>query len=197
MTSKSLIDLMRERIKSQGQSKGDILFIKAGEKKRIRFLKEMDEGERVVFHDKWGEVNTPCIRHYGKPCKYDKMDDVRTRDNFVWPVYDYEQKKVVLFMFKANDKTPIPALIGMYDAYGTVLDRDYVISRQGEKFETSYTVVPMDKESLKLKGIKVPTKKQMFDQIWSAFGSAEDLADEEEEEAEEEDTDDDLFEEDE
>src|SRR5690554_4476012 len=90
----SIIQVIKDRIKNSGSGKQGIFYLRADTKKRIRFLADLDDAVKVVFHDKWGEVNTPCLKHYGKSCKYCKRDDIRTRDNFAWPVYSYDDKKV-------------------------------------------------------------------------------------------------------
>lgn len=142
---KSILDIIRQRIATSSGASNTFFRIRAGEKKRIRFLSEMTDAVLVTVHDKWGEVNTPCLKYFGKKCQYCSRDDVRTRDNFVWSVFDYEAKEVKLFAFKANDKSPVPQMLAMYDQYGTITDRDYVLSRKGERFDTAYTLVPLDK----------------------------------------------------
>lgn len=47
-------------------------------------------------------------------------------------------------------------LNGYASAYGTVLDRDYQITRHGEKLDTTYTVIPLDPIHANLDGESVP-----------------------------------------
>ena len=63
----------------------------------------------------------------------------------MWSVYNYEAKEVQLFMFPVNNFTPVPALVALYENYGTLMDRDYVISVSGRGVNKSFTVIPMDK----------------------------------------------------
>ena len=175
----NMLDRIRQRVSKSGGKKEKLFYIKGGNKKRIRFLADMDEATAIVMHDKWGELNTICLKHLGKPCPYDKREDVRTRDNFAWPIWSYDDAKVQIFLFKANDKTPVPALLGMYDIYGSLMDRDYVIVRTGEQLDTSYSVVPLDKAKFGVQITEdVPDSNDIIELVAAAF--AED-ADEEDE----------------
>src|SRR5690606_32114553 len=159
----SVIALMKKRIKRTGEGKQDLFYVKADAKRRIRFLKDAEDALKIVIHDKYGEYNTPCLEYFGKSCPYCDRDDGRTRDNFAWPVYDYEDKRQKLFIYKANENTPIPHIIAMYETYGTILDRDYVVQRNGSGLDTSYTLIPMEKGKFKLeKKVKPWTKEEIF-----------------------------------
>lgn len=48
------------------------------------------------------------------------------------------------------------ALLGFFNVYGTVLDRDYKITRKGAGTETEYEIAPLDKEKITLNGREVP-----------------------------------------
>jgi len=159
----SLIDTMKQRVANSGKAGGKMFRVKASEKKRFRFLTEADQGVQIVIHDKFPEVTTPCYQQFGRPCPYDKMDreEIRTRDNFAWAIWDYENKEVKIFMWKANEKTPVPAMISFYETYGTLLDRDYVLERRGERFETAYTLTPLDKSPFKGKATSLNSDEIM------------------------------------
>jgi len=159
----SMLDLLKNRIKKSGQSKEGQFYLKADSKKRVRFLTDLEEATVVTMHDKWGEVNTPCLTHFGMECPYCERDDVRTKEQFIWSVYCYDDKKVQMFMFKAAQNSPVPHLINLYETIGTIMDRDIVVSRVGEKLETQYSIVSMDKSKFKgASKIKPFTEKQVF-----------------------------------
>lgn len=191
----SVIDQMKQRILNSGRSAGKLFRIKSGEKKRFRFLNEADQGVQIVIHDKFPEVTTPCAQQFGKPCPYDKMsyDEIRTRDNYAWSIWDYEAKEVKIWMWKANDRTPIPSLISYYENYGTILDRDYVLERRGEKFDTSYTLVPQDKSRFTGAKVKPMTAKEIMNTVAQAMNP--ELLESDEAEPEEDEVED-LFDED-
>lgn len=182
--AKSLVDVMKERISNSGKSKGSIFYVKKDGKIRVRFLQDMEEGMMVTFHDKWKEFNHPCLSYYGKECPNCKNSEARTSENYIWSVYNYETKQVELFIYKANKCSPIPSLISMYESYGTICDRDYVIQKHGEGTDTNYSVVPMDKKAFKGEH-EAFEKKKVYAMLLKAFPcedlDADDVDDDEEE----------------
>lgn len=166
--AKSLVESMKERISRSGSKKSQIFYLKKDGKCRVRFLQDMNDGVMVQFHDKFGEFNHVCLKYFGEDCPNCKNKEARTTDQFVWSVWNYETKRVELFVFKANKASPIPALVSMFENYGTICDRDYVIQRNGSGFETNYSVIPMDKK--KFKGEEEAyTKKKMLKILMDAF----------------------------
>lgn len=166
--ARSLVDIMKERIANTGNRKGDFFFLRKDNKVRVRFLQDMEDGTQVTFHDKWGEFNHPCLSYFGKECPNCDNNEARTADNFVWSIWNYEAKKVELFMFKANKASPIPALVSMYENYGTIVDRDFVIERKGDGTDTVYSVVPMDRSRFKGNAAAL-SKKKVMAMILEAF----------------------------
>ena len=166
----SILKSMKEDIAKSGGSKGKILFIKADTKRRVRFLVDFEKGLELVFHDSFAKgVNCVCAKELGKKkCKFCDNDDLRTRKNYAWPVYDYDANEVRILLYAVNNCTPIPALISMYETYGTITDRDYVLERKGKQQNTSYSVIPMDKAKFKSK-VKTPTEDAIIKMIGKAF----------------------------
>ena len=165
-----MLDLLKDRIKKSGQSREGSFYLKADTKKRVRFLTDLEEAIVVTMHDKWGEVNVPCLKYYGMDCPYCEREDIRTKENFVWSVYSYDDKKVQMFMFKASQNSPVPHLINLYETVGTIMDRDIVVSRVGERLDTQYSIVSMDKKKFKGKDkIKSFTEKQVFEKLKKIF----------------------------
>ena len=184
---KSLVESMKERINRSGSKKSLIFYLKKDGKCRVRFLQDMEEGIKVQYHDKFGEFSHPCLSYYGKKCPNCKNAEARHVDNFVWSIWNYETKRVELFMFKASKASPIPSLISMFENYGTICDRDYIIQRNGEGFDTNYSVIPMDKK--KFKGEEEAfSKKKVLKMLLEAatLGNDEDDDDDDEEEEDEE-----------
>jgi len=184
----SLLDQIKERIANAGKSRKHIFFVKDGQKRRVRFLTDMENGLKVTFHDKYGEVNTPCLKQYGKACEFCGVEGLRTRDQFAWCIYDYEAKEVRILMHAPNAFSPIPQLIEYYETHGTLLDRDYTISRRGSGTDTSYAVIAGDKGKFRLQA-KPFSQKKMWALIWDANGpgSLEDFEEDTGEEEEDED----------
>ena len=146
----SLLDRIKEESKKSGQSKGKFLYFREGEKKRIRFLDDFTDGIEITFHDSFEKgVNVPCQEMYGKPCEYCEAEGLRTRSLFAWSVYDYEAKEVKILMQAANNCTAVLHIAALYENYGTLLDRDLVITKTGKQQNTTYAVIPQDKNAFR------------------------------------------------
>lgn len=159
----SLLKSMKEEINKSGGSRGKIFYVQADSKARIRFLVDFDNGSEYTFHDSFAKgVNAICQEELGKDCPLCEETGLRTRKLYCWPVWNYDLKEVQLFLYAANSFTPVPAFIGLYETYGTIMDRDFVISRTGKEKNTSYSVIPMDKAKFRNKAAKVPTEKAIL-----------------------------------
>lgn len=179
-----LVEKMKADIKKAGTNKGKFIYFREGTKIRVRFLQDMDDGMEIIFHDSYERgINVPCQEIFNRDCPYCNDENVRTRSLYCWSVYNYEAKEVQLFMFAVNNCSPIPALMAMYENYGTICDRDYVISVQGKGTTKSYSVVPMDKVRFRNEKAKPFSEKatlKLIDKAWPC-----DEEDEDEEEYEE------------
>ena len=176
-----LVDKIKQDAKKSGQNKGKFIYFREGQKIRIRFLTDMDDGMEVAFHDSFERgLNVPCQELFGRSCEYCDDDELRTRSQYIWSVYNYETKEVQLFMFPVNNCSPIPALMAMHENYGTITDRDYVISVSGKQQNKTYSVVPMDKVKFRNEKVKAYSEKTILAMLDKAF-PAEESEDEEEE----------------
>ena len=180
-----LLDSIKKDAKKSGQNKGKFIYFREGQKQRIRFLQDMDEGMEIVWHDSFEQgINVPCQELFGRNCPYCEDDTLRTRNQYVWSVWNYETSEVQLFMFAVNNCSPIPALVAMYENYGTLLDRDYVISVSGKQQNKTFSVVPMDKVKFRNAKAKPYSKKavlQMLDKAWPCEAESEAEEDDEDE----------------
>lgn len=184
----SLVDKIKSDVKKSGSNKGKILFVREGTKVRIRFLNDMEDGLEIPFHDNYtkGITPVPCQEVFGRNCPYcDEDADVRTRSQYVWSVYDYESKEVKLFMYPVNNCSPIPAIMSMYENYGTLTDRDYVIGVTGARQNKTFSVVPMDKVKFRNPKAKPYSKSAVLKIIDKAYPVDTDTDEEEEGEEEE------------
>lgn len=182
-----LVDKIKADVKKSGQNKGKFIYFREGQKQRIRFLTDMDDGMEVVFHDSFAEsINVPCQELFGRTCPYCDDTKLRTRSQYIWSVYNYETKEVQLFMFPVNNCSPIPALMAMYENYGTITDRDYVISVSGKQQSKTFSVVPMDKVKFRNEKAQAYSKKAILKMLDKAFpcDAAEDENEEDEDEEE-------------
>lgn len=178
-----LVDKIKSDVKKSGQNKGKFIFFREGQKTRIRFLTDMDDGMEVTFHDSFERsVNVPCQNLFGKGCPYCEEDGLRTRSQYIWSVYDYEAKEVKLFMFPVNNCSPIPGLMAMFENYGTITDRDYVISVSGKQQNKTFSCVPMDKVKFRNEKAKPYSEKAILKMLDKAFPCDELDEDEDDEE---------------
>lgn len=160
-----LLENIRRDAEKSGQNKAKFIYVKDGQKIRIRFLQDMQEGWEIPFHDSFeAGINIPCREFFGKTCPYCGEEGLRTRNQYAWSVWDYESKEVKIFMFPMNNCTPIASIASMYENYGTLTDRDYVIQRTGKQQNTSYSVIPMDKNKFRNDKAK-PFSKSAFIKI--------------------------------
>lgn len=165
-----LLDKIKADAQKSGSNKGKFIFFKEGEKRRVRFLNDMEEGLEVVFHDNFeANINVPCQEIFGRTCHYCDEEGLRTRSQYVWCVWDYESKEVKLFMYPMNNCSPLGAIAAMYENYGTLLDRDFVISVTGKQQNKTFSVVPMDKNKFRNKKAKPFSKSKILDILDNAY----------------------------
>lgn len=166
----SLLNELKTTIKNSGSNKSKILYIRDGDKKRIRFLEDLEEGHEIIFHDSFeNNINVPCQEIYGRDCPYCGSDEVRTRKLFAWSIWDYEANEVKILLYAVNNYTPIPQLVNFYEAYGTLVDRDYMLSVTGKQQNKTFGVVPMDVVKFRNTKAKPLSEKALLKTIDKAF----------------------------
>lgn len=168
----SLIEDLKNQVKKSGSNKGKIMFFKGGAKVRVRFLQELDTGYKIKFHDSYElGINIPCQELFDRECPHHDDETLNHRDNFAWSVWDHDAKEVRVLLARVNLCSPIPPLVGMYDVYETILDRDYVITKNGTGTTTNFSVVPMDKSKFKNDKAKAFSETKLMDIIDKAYPS--------------------------
>lgn len=176
-----ILDRIKQDVKKSGNNKGKIIYFREGEKKRIRFLNDMEDGMEVVMHDSFEQgINVPCREAFGEECEFCGDENLRTRSNYIWSVWDYDANEVKLLMQAVSRCSPIPALMAMYENYGTLCDRDYVITSSGRQISKTFSVIPMDKQKFRNQKAKPYTEKQILSILSKAF-PYEDADDDDEE----------------
>jgi hypothetical protein len=168
-----LSEIKQESAKS-GASKGKFIYFRENAKVRVRFLQELDDGVEVIMHDNYEKgINVPCREMYGKPCKYCDDEELRTRSLYAWSVYDYEAKEVKILMQAVNRCSAIPAVLSLNESYGTIMDRDLIITKTGKQTDTTFTVVPMDKEKFRNMKAKALSKEAILKYLDKAYPDSE------------------------
>lgn len=165
-----LLSKIKNDVKKAGANKGKFIYFREGQKIRIRFLSDMDDGMEIKFHDSYEKgINVPCQELFGRSCKHCDNEELRTRSLYLWSVYNYEANEVQLFMFPVNNCSPVPALVAMYETYGTLTDRDYVISVSGKAQNKTFSVVPMDKVKFRNEKAKAYSEQSALKMLDKAF----------------------------
>lgn len=165
----SILDSIKKSINKSSGGFADFFGLRnAGDKVRIRFLDDFEEGVEILFHNEYGKINHPCLSYYGKSCPNCDNSDAKTHSHYVWNIYNYETKKVELFMFKANKSSPLAGLSAIYEELQTILDNDIIITRNGMKTDTTYSVVA-GKEMEFTKPTKKYNKTQIYKMCIKTF----------------------------
>lgn len=165
-----LLERIKQDAQKSGQNRSKFIFIKDGQKKRIRFLQDLPDGFEVTFHDNFeAGINVPCQEHFGRSCQYCDEEGIRTRSQYAWSVWDCEDKEVKIFMYPMNNCSPVGQIAAMYETYGTLTDRDYVISVSGKQQNKQFSVIPMDKQDFKNSKAKALSKQKFFDLLDKAY----------------------------
>lgn len=168
----NLIKMMKSQIAKSGSSKKEIIYFAKDSVHRVRFLQELDHGYEFEFHNDWDTkifelCKDPEDHENCKLCN----DGIAIQQNFVWCVWDYDSSSVKLIQFKATGVSPIPALIEMYEEYGTIMDRDYKIKKVGQGQGSSFSVTPLDKERFsnsKAKPLNRMQVKEILEKAWTS-----------------------------
>lgn len=165
-----LLDKIKQDAKNAGGNKGKFFYVKDGDKRRIRFLQDMEDGKEITFHDSFeANVNIPCQEIFGRKCAYCDEEGLRTRVLYAWSVWDYDAKNVKILMYAMNNCSPVGAIAAAYETYGTLLDRDYVISCTGKGKDKVMNVMPMDKEKFRNDKAKPFSEKAFFEILDKAY----------------------------
>ena len=172
--NESMVERIKNNIARSGKGIRNFIRVRGGSKVKVRFISDFDEAIQVREHDKWGKLGpTPCLKfHFKKECEFCKVSDVRTRDLFAWTVYDYINKEKKILKFTATTNSVVNQFLSAYDTYGTLLDRDFVISRRGTRLDTVYTAMPLDKRKFKKK-IKPFTEDEIIEKCIEFSGEIE------------------------
>lgn len=166
----SILGNIKKGVQQSGSNKGKVLYLKKDSKVRVRFLQEIEDGTVLTMHDSFSQgINAICQDHVGKECPYCEDTSLRHREAYIYSVWDYDAKEVKLFTGFANNFSPLPNFVAMHEAYETLIDRDYVIQRDGDGTNTRYSVVPMDKVKFKNTKAKPYSEKKLIDIMDKAF----------------------------
>lgn len=144
------------------------LTFKEGEARTVRFLHEpFGRTPWVEYYEHYvpggGGGNgayVPCIEN----CRLD--GDVRAGKRWYVNVWDRDSKQVRLLKLTG---AMVENLIIKYERRGTIMDRDYSITRTGEGTDTKYHIEAEEKEAFNQRNIKLIDIVQYLDQQAQAY----------------------------
>lgn len=180
----NLINEMKQKVKNSGSSKKEVLYFAPDSTKRIRFLEDLDAGRMVQFHSDYENhiyeiCKDPEDHEDCEMCK----NEVQILEQYVWNVWDYDSNAVRLLCVKATGISPIPALIELFEEYGTLLDRDLKIKKVGKGVGGSFAVTPLDKSRFR-NNAKPYSDKKINEIFLKAFGTSPEYNDDDEDDDE-------------
>lgn len=166
----NIISKIKNSVANSGGSFSKFVRVAPDKKVRIRFLEEMDKGREFKFHSDWDAgLDCICREHFGEKCPYCEDESVQTGFKWGWSVWDIDAKEVKIFLWKASSKSPISQFLSFYENYSTILDRDYVIERKGSRFDTTYTIMPMDKSKFRNEKAKAYSEEGLLKLLDKAY----------------------------
>lgn len=150
----SMLDDMLSEITDRGNKKGSVFELSEGQSATIRFITDADEVQRIIIHSRYVQGKKgvgyiiPCPLSYGhKKCELEGRDDRYSggnrdsKNNFLFVVYDYRDSKIKTMCYKANMCSPLERIGNYFNDVGTLLGRDFTISRNSAKgTETRYSM---------------------------------------------------------
>lgn len=145
-----LLEEIKSSAKQSGSNLRKTFYVKDGEKRRVRFLTEFEDALKIPWVNCYEKnINCPNPEFFGKTNIYADDPDCNCSEKNVmllWQVYDYEANEVKLFIYKANNCSPVFSLADGYELHNkTILDRDYTISCIGKQQNRVMTAHAMDK----------------------------------------------------
>ena len=181
MAKRNILEKIQDRIARGAESKKKLehlektFRLRKGDTKRIRFLNDFEDVVEVMMHEKYGVIfPTPCGKYFDEDCKWCDLEGVATNEYYAWTVLVKEkgERKRVVFNYKATGASPIPLMVKRYQKYGTLLDRMYEISVQGERWNKTFDLVAETEKIDWKKDYKPYAKDEVFKILLGAGGSS-------------------------
>lgn len=173
------LDKMKAQVKKLSKEREKIFYIKSGEKKRIRFLREFDKGEgaELVFHDAFKKnIGTVCKNEFNQKCNHCDCEDVRTRQFFSWPIFDYEANEVKILFYPYNGAySPLADLMEIFEETGSLLDKDVVIKKRGTNQDVNFKATELEKSKFSKTQLDIPSNDELRLLIIEAFLEQDDV----------------------
>lgn len=149
--------------------------IKDGEAKRLVFLTELEDAERVEFFGQYPRIwDTPNPEIWGEENIFENHKDIKKKVDYFFWVYDLDDQKVKAMPLRLPPGySALPFLVKFNEKKGKITGYAFEISRTGNGTDTTYTTMcdgefelPNDVQVLVK---KTCTHEKMIETIQSAY----------------------------
>jgi hypothetical protein len=131
----NIVETIRKALTEGGTGSSmpqEILFVKSDAPVRVRLLSEFNEPVAIIMHDKFKFMfPQPCLKYYNEPCPFHGVSGYKTVTWYAWTVWDYDNQEKKIGLWKATLASPIEQLLDLFDANGTIKDRDVTMVKVG------------------------------------------------------------------
>lgn len=174
----SMSDLKKSLKRGGGGASGKIGFIPE-DPITVRFLSEPETW--VGYYEHYNGPNadprySPCVNDSSPGgCDYEPYQGNKPAFRYLANAYIVDSSKVQALKMP---KSLVEQLVTFASKWGTILDRDYELSRSGSGMDTSYSAIPEDKHPINIKRFR----KDMMDleELLENWADEQDGADDEE-----------------
>jgi hypothetical protein len=152
------LDEMFLDIERSSNSKAGIFKLGKAEKSTVRFIADAKLVLKLPVHGRYiqGDATRgytiPCPILYGhQECPFDSLEESKesnrsTKPHYCFLMWDFRDKLLKVFFFKASKSSPIPQLGEHLKNLGSISDRNFIVSRNSkEGYDIAYNVTNLDK----------------------------------------------------
>lgn len=134
-----------------GQGNPNVRTIPTEDSLTVRFLQEPEDW--YGYYEHWlSDGPVPCTEGECDGCDSDDPDEKRRSFRYLANAFVVDDQKVRVLKLP---KSLVELLVNFYNKYGTLLDRDYDLSRTGSgQMDTKYMAAPDSKSQMKLSRFK-------------------------------------------
>lgn len=141
----SILNEIKQAAKNSGQARNKMFYVSDGNESRVRFLDDIEDAIKIPWYSEYNDnIDFPSPEFFGKPDVY-AARGYEPKTMYLLQVYVYDLNEVRIFLYKANQCSPLPHLAAYAETYGNITDRDYVIKCNGKGSDRTMPVVPLDK----------------------------------------------------
>lgn len=157
----SILNEIKQAAKASGQARNKMFFVSDGNESRVRFLDELEDAIKIPWYSEFDDnIDFPDPSFFGKPDIYKQNGyELNPRNtHYLLQVYVYDLNEVRIFLYKANQCSPLPHIASAAETYDSITDRDYIIKCNGSGTTRTMPVVALDKSKFRQKPKRLSMK---------------------------------------